>query len=73
MSYCSIALFAKVNEIQVTSNVSLNAGVDILIQPNTHAGSVLKVPAQRIMKVKKEKQGYLKIRLMGCTITFCTF
>ena len=49
--------YCKNNPNQVTSNVPLNAGVDILIQPDTNAGPVLKVPEENLKWTWDKKEG----------------
>ena len=49
--------YCKNNQNQVTSNVPLNAGVDILIQPDTNAGPVLKVPEENLKWTWDKKEG----------------
>ena len=50
--------YCKNNQNQVTSNVPLNAGVDILIQPDTNAGPVLKVPEENLKWTWDKKNEY---------------
>ena len=68
-------------DTRITHDVTLDPRVHVLVQPNYYTGPVLEVPWDASSEAGAGAGAgagltvlaYLKMRLMGCTITFWTF